>query len=180
MEINPRNHDSSINGVETNRPRDHRVSAFVHASVSPISTETPRLRCYVQTLRPNSANVARCLAVVYPACKRNDTAFAGVIDTSYYGRSTIDPLVNYRESLGTDHRCGDTVTGHRSIPPSCFLPSGGPCEFSTSLSFVPVSCSFSIAFIATSFTSFPTFFCVTYAAVTRARVLLDWTAPDDV
>lgn len=52
---------------------------------------------------------------LYFACKRNDTALAGVIDTSLFNRSSIDPLVNYRQSPGTNHHCGDTVTGHQSI-----------------------------------------------------------------
>lgn len=66
-------------------------------------------------LPSNSANVLFLPTLVYLACKRNDTAFADVIDTSSLNRSSIDPLVNYRESPETDHRCGDTVTGHRSI-----------------------------------------------------------------
>lgn len=62
--------------------------------------------------------------LVYLACKRNDTVFADVIDTSSLNRFSIDPLVNYRETPETDHRCGDTVTGHRSIHVSraSFLP----------------------------------------------------------
>lgn len=75
-------------------------------------------------LPSNSANVLFLPTLVYLACKRNDTAFADVIDTSSLNRSSIDPLVNYRESPETDHRCGDTVTGHRSIHVSraSFLP----------------------------------------------------------
>ena len=88
----------------------------------------------------NSVNAAPLSAPadVYLACKRNDTAFAGVIDTSLFNRSSIDPLVNYRESPGTNHHCGDTVTGHRSILvcPCSFLPA-------VSLNFVP-SLSFRI------------------------------------
>lgn len=65
----------------------------------------------------NFTNVVRCssrLACISP-CKRNDTAFAGVIDTSPFNQSSIDPLVNYRQSPGTNHHCGDIVTGHQSI-----------------------------------------------------------------
>lgn len=75
-------------------------------------------------LPSNSANVLFLPTLVYLACKRNDTVFADVIDTSSLNRFSIDPLVNYRETPETDHRCGDTVTGHRSIHVSraSFLP----------------------------------------------------------
>ena len=93
-------------------------------------------------------------ADVYFACKRNNTTFAGVIDTSLFNRSSIDPLVNYHESPGTNHHCGDTVTGHRSILvcPCSFLPA-------VSLNFAPLfPFVFVRASLSSTFPSVSTFF----------------------